>query len=75
MNAFFDYSYGRNIPEVNDGASSHFTGVYSSTGLEIYADVNPLRFIFPVRAGLRMGYIIPGKRYFTDFLVSVSTNL
>jgi len=75
LNAYYDYSYGENIMELKNNVYSPYTGSYSSYGAEIYADINPLRFIFPVSAGIRIGYMPAGKDIFTDFIISVSTSL
>jgi len=75
LNGFFDYSYGRNIPEIRDDVYTFFTGSYYSSGAEINLDINPLRFIFPVSTGLRIGYASQNSGFFTEFLLKVQTGI
>ena len=68
---FHDWSYGKNIFE---GNGRRYTGSYRSTGVEILADFHIGRIIFPISAGLRVGYLHERSRYFTAFLVNIQTS-
>lgn len=74
-NLFFDASYGTRIQEIRDGARSVYTGTYNAAGIELFADVNLLRIMFPIRIGLRYTYLsLPGT-YDLEFLFSVDTHI
>jgi hypothetical protein len=71
MDLFYDMSYGKDILE-NTGI--RYTGSYSSTGTEIMADFHLARIIFPVSAGVRIGYLLSKDALFSEFLLSIHTN-
>lgn len=74
-NLFFDYGYGIDIMEHKPEGYVKYTDNYSSFGIELTADFHPLRFIFPVSAGIRAGYMPLRASAFVDFIFSVNTLL
>jgi len=70
-NFFYDISYGRDIRQ----ASVAFTGMYKSYGTEIVADMHLFRIIFPISAGVRIGYMPGRNRVFSEMLVNVNTTI
>lgn len=75
LNSFADIAYGKNLREKGENPGAVYSGSYYSYGLEFYADINPLRFIFPVSAGVRLGYVPRKDKLFTEFLLTVSTDI
>jgi len=65
MDLFYDRSYGHNIFEKD---RSPYTGAYTSTGGELYADFHAGRIIFPVSAGVRVAYLFNSDRVYSEFL-------
>lgn len=65
---FFDWSYGREIYEGND---VWYTGTYRSAGGEFMADFHAGRIIFPLTAGVRVGYRFNANNIFTEFLFRI----
>jgi Tol biopolymer transport system component len=75
VNLFHDWSYGSEIKEHNASGVVDYSGAYRSFGTEILADMHILRVIFPVTAGIRLGYI-PGKqKFFSEFMLSMQTGI
>jgi hypothetical protein len=70
-NFFYDMSYGKDIRE----ASGAFTGVYRSYGTEILADLHLFRIIFPISAGVRIGYQPGRSRIFSEMMINVNTTI
>jgi hypothetical protein len=68
---FYDRSYGINILE--GSGDEPFTGSYQSVGSEILADFHLIRIIFPISAGLRIGYLPEKRTMFTEVLFSIRT--
>ena len=69
---FHDCSYGTDI---RDGTDQHFTGSYLSSGIELLADFHFARIIFPVSAGIRLGYLHHENKIFTEFLLNIQTSI
>ncbi len=65
---FYDWSYGKDILE---GKDERYTGTYQSAGGELLADFHAGRIIFPLSAGVRMGYLFNTDRMFTEFLFQI----
>jgi hypothetical protein len=75
VNFFHDWSYGAEIFEYNASGVVRYTGAYRSYGTEILGDIHIFRFLFPVTAGIRMGYI-PGKqKFFSELIMNVETSI
>jgi hypothetical protein len=75
VNIFHDWSYGMAVREYNDSEVVNYTGVYRSFGTEILADMHFIRLIFPVSAGVRLGYIPVKHKYFSEFLLNIDTGI
>ncbi len=69
---FHDRSYGT---DVEDGSGKPYTGAYLSSGMELLADFHFARIIFPVSAGIRLGYLHNENEVFTEFLLNIQTNI
>jgi hypothetical protein len=69
-NAFYDISYGYDI---RTGTGQSVTGYYRSYGGELFADFHAFRLIFPVSAGIRVGYIPGNNKVFTELLFNIDT--
>jgi hypothetical protein len=67
---FHDRSYGWDI---QDGSGEPYSGRYLSTGTELLADFHFARFILPLSAGIRLGYLHDENRIFSEFLFTVRT--
>jgi hypothetical protein len=67
---FYDWSYGTDIRE---GSDKRYTGTYQSAGVELMADFHAARIIFPLSAGVRMGYLLNTGRTFTEFIFRIQT--
>jgi hypothetical protein len=75
MNLFHDWSYGTSVVEKTSSGNMNYTGSYRSYGTEILSDFHLMRIIFPMTAGIRLGYI-PGKqRFFTEMIINMQTNI
>jgi|WetSurSiteA1Bulk_404760.scaffolds.fasta_scaffold04293_3 hypothetical protein len=73
VNLFHDWSYGKEIRVSDETGTGTFTGNYRSYGTEIVADTHIFRIIFPIAAGIRLGYI-PGKqKFFSELMFSIDT--
>lgn len=72
-NLFFDYLYGIDVVEYRQEGNIRYTGNYHSLGIELTADFHPLRFIFPISAGIRIGYMPLKKEEFIGFLININT--
>ncbi len=68
---FHDRSYGTDM-RVN---GQRLTGGYSSSGVELLADFHAARIIFPVSAGVRLGYRHTEKDVFAEFLLNIQSNI
>jgi len=75
VNLFHDWSYGVDIFETHDSGRANYTGNYRSYGTEILADLHIIRIIFPVSAGVRLGYSPGKKEFFTELMLSVQTGV
>jgi hypothetical protein len=75
VNLFYDWSYGVNVREYIRSGITYYTGEYSSYGTEILADMHLLRFIFPISAGVRVGYIPNKGKLFSEMMLSVNTGV
>lgn len=73
-NFFFDTGYGDRI-RIYDPVLHLYTGFLASTGTEISVDLHAFRFLFPISAGIRIGYKMPGERMFSEFILGLSTTL
>ncbi len=69
MNLFYDFIYSPDfkIPRTRK------TRFYS-TGGEFMTDLHAVRLIFPISAGIRLGYKSFEKKAFTEFVISMDTN-
>jgi hypothetical protein len=72
MDLFHDLSYGENIYDANHGEP--YTGTYRSWGTELLADFHFIRIIFPISAGIRIGYRPDNGNTFTELLFNISTS-
>jgi hypothetical protein len=75
LNVFCDWSFGKDIREVQYAKTVSFTGNYSSMGGEITADLHLFRIIFPLAVGIRVGYLPASKMTFAEMLVNVRTTV
>jgi hypothetical protein len=75
MNLFYDWSYGSDIREYNSSGVVYYTGSYKSFGTEILADMHIIRIIFPVTAGVRLGYIPGRQKFFSELMLSIETSV
>ncbi|HJZ40886.1 MAG TPA: hypothetical protein VJ203_11005 [Bacteroidales bacterium] len=75
MNLFHDWSYGSSVVEITGAGSTLFTGNYWSYGTEIVADLHFIRFIFPLSAGVRVGYKPGRKEMFSELMLSIHTGV
>lgn len=75
VNLFHDWSYGKEIKENTSGENVDFTGNYRSLGTEILADMHLIRIIFPITAGVRLGYIPDRQSIFSEILLSIDTGI
>jgi len=73
-NLFYDIGYGSKVVEYRPGPVVT-SGWYNSVGSEIMADFHAFRFIFPVAAGVRLGYRRDQTRPFAELLVRINTSL
>jgi hypothetical protein len=64
-------SYGTDIRE----ASGSFSGVYRSYGTEILADLHLFRIIFPISAGVRIGYQPGRNQVFSEMIFNINTGI
>jgi len=69
---FHDMGYGNNVIE---DAGTRYTGSYNSTGLEVVADFHLGKIVFPISAGIRIGYRYDRSRLFTEFLLNIQNNI
>jgi hypothetical protein len=69
---FHDRSYGTDI---QDRSGHTYTGKYLSSGTELLADFHFARIIFPISAGIRLGYLHGKNKVFTEFLLNIQTNI
>ncbi|HLO59290.1 MAG TPA: hypothetical protein VK179_11145 [Bacteroidales bacterium] len=69
-NLFYDISYGKDIRSISKG----YTGNFNSYGTDLLLDFHALRILFPVSAGIRMGYKPKEDMLFSEFLFSVNMN-
>jgi hypothetical protein len=67
---FFNTAYGKNIRSISNG----YTGNYNSYGTDLLFDVHALRILFPVSAGIRMGFKPKENKAFTELIFSVNMN-
>jgi hypothetical protein len=74
-NLFYDTSYGTNIQEITEGERKPYTGIYNSTGIEIFMDVHLVRVIFPFQVGLRYTYLPVRNSHDFELLFSVNTDI
>jgi hypothetical protein len=75
IDLFHDWSYGRDIREYNGTEVVSYTGSLRSFGAEILADMHLIRIIFPITAGIRLGYL-PGKeKFFSELIFSMDTRV
>ncbi len=75
VNLFHDWSYGRDIREIQGAEVVRFTGNYRSYGAELQADMHIIRIIFPITAGVRMGYIPGRDKFFSELMFSMNTGV
>jgi len=62
-NLFYDYAIGK---------TNFVTTQYRSTGIEITSDMNVVRFLFPIDAGVRASYIPDLKQTIFEFLIQMN---
>ncbi len=74
-NLFYDLSYGVNIQEVEEDRRESYTGMYHSTGVELLADINLLRIVFPFRAGIRYSYLPMLNTHHVEMLFTIDTDI
>lgn len=75
VNLFHDWSYGTDIQEIVASEVVSYSGSYRSYGAEILADLHVIRIIFPVSAGIRLGYMPRRKEMFYEVLLTVETGI
>jgi hypothetical protein len=75
MNLYHDWSYGSSIAEIRGAGSTFFTGNYRSYGTEIVADLHFIRFIFPLSAGVRLGYKPGRNELFSELMLNIHTGV
>ena len=73
MKAFYDLSLYNGVNQTNNLAES-YRGFLQSTGIELKADLNLLRFIAPMEFGVRSSYLFDGS-FRTEFLYSIQFDL
>ena len=73
LNLFGDISYGTDIRESKNGGGFSYTGYYRSLGAEFISDMHMFRLIFPLSAGIRIGYLPNRDRIFSEFLIQIDT--
>jgi hypothetical protein len=67
INLFYDWCSGEDLRE----SGRTFSGTFTSYGAEAVADLHLFRFMFPLSAGLRLGYHPESKRYFNELMVGM----
>jgi hypothetical protein len=72
MNLFYDHAFGS---AVSKPGSMNVNGYIRSFGLETWAEMHVIRFILPISAGIRAGYLPEKGRFFTELLLSVDTGI
>lgn len=75
LNLFLDWSYGEDIKELTSTGVIDYTGVYRSFGTEILADMHLIRIIFPVTVGIRLGYIPNERKFFSELMFNLNTEI
>lgn len=75
VNLFHDWSYGTDIQEIVASDVVNYTGSFRSYGAELLADLHVIRIIFPVSAGIRLGYMPQSKKKFYEVLLTVETGI
>ena len=75
VNLYHDWSYGRDVREIHGAEVASYTGDYRSYGAEILADMHLLRIIFPISAGVRLGYLPGRDKFFSELMFSLDTGV
>jgi hypothetical protein len=75
MNLYHDWSYGNSVIVRTSFGTTLFTGNYRSFGTEIVADLHLIRFIFPISAGVRLGYKPGRKEGFAALMLNIHTGV
>jgi hypothetical protein len=75
INLFHDWSYGRDIREIHGTEVVSYTGDYRSYGTEIQLDIHMFRIIFPITAGVRLGYMPQRDKLFSELMFSMNTGV
>ncbi len=75
VNLFHDWSYGKDIREIHGGEVVSYTGDYRSYGAEIQVDMHIMRIIFPISAGVRLGYLPGRDKFFSELMFSMDTGV
>jgi len=74
VNLFYDVGYGKDIRVYEPGLAI-FSDWLESFGTELSADFHALRFIFPLSAGIRLGYRTSDSKSFAEFLLRLDTTI
>jgi hypothetical protein len=75
VNVFSDLGYGTDVREQTGSGTRSYTGRYWSYGTEILADMHVIRIIFPISAGIRVGFLPEKGEFFSEFMFSVQTGM
>lgn len=74
-NFFYDLGMGgAGLFGLHEGADNHRFDI-ESFGAEMVADLHTLRIIFPLSAGIRLGYKSKENKGFAEFLLQINTDL
>jgi hypothetical protein len=71
---FYDVGYGKNM-RLFDPEPTVMSGYLGSFGTEVSADFHTLRIIFPLSAGIRVGYMTSDQKVYAEFMMQLNTNL
>ena len=75
VNLFHDWSKGTDIREVHGSEVVSYSGSWRSYGAEVLADMHLIRIIFPLTAGIRLGYMPDKEKFFSEFMFSMNTSV
>lgn len=73
VNVFNDLGYGTDVREQTSSGIRSYTGRSWSYGTELLADMHVIRIIFPVSAGIRIGFLPEKGEFFSEFMFSMQT--
>jgi hypothetical protein len=74
-NVFYDLCYGKDVVEITSTGSYRYNGYLRSMGAEFIADLHLFRIIFPLSAGVRIGYQSLNRSMFTEVILGIDTGI